>query len=188
MLSPAAAVNEGVVEQAIAVVVSAAPGQSNAPINVCDVLPVSSRVPATVGRVRATVPSAPVGGDIVIVPLVALLKPTEPTVDPANPNTGAVVYVGAAELPVAFPRMVPAAALAKVAVTVPLVVTALEGVLLSTVPSPVKVTLLTVALLVLQVAQVIFPVAVVMPSGAEAVTAGVPDEVPAVQVGVPAAL
>jgi hypothetical protein len=42
------------------------------------------------------------------------------------------------------------------------------------------------AALVTQVEHVIFPVAVVIFKGAEAVTAGVPDEVPAVHVGVPA--
>ncbi len=42
----------------------------------------------------------------------------------------------------------PDAAFASVAVTVPLVVTALLGVLDSTVPSPVKVTLVTVPLVV----------------------------------------
>lgn len=46
---------------------------------------------------------------------------------------------------------------------------------------------LTAALDVLHVGQVIFPVAVVMTSGLDAVTAGVPDDVPAVQRGVPAA-
>src|SRR5579863_2065748 len=40
---------------------------------------------------------------------------------------------------------------------------------------------------VAHVAQVIFPVAVVMASGEDAVTAGVPDDEPSVIVGVPAA-
>ena len=49
-----------------------------------------------------------------------------------------------AELEVAFPNIVFAPALARDAATVPLVVTALEGVELNTVPSPVKVTDVTV--------------------------------------------
>jgi len=61
-------------------------------------------------------------------------------------TTGAPVYVGAAEEPVAFPRTVFALADAKAAVNVPLVVTAELGVLLRTVPSPVNVTLVTVPL------------------------------------------
>ena len=52
--------------------------------------------------------------------------------------------MGAAALPVGLPKTVPAPAFAKAAVTVPLVVTAADGVLLRTVPSPVKVTLVTV--------------------------------------------
>lgn len=61
-----------------------------------------------------------------------------------SPETdGDVVYVGAAVDPVALPSTVLAAAVAKVPVTVPDVVTAEEGVAESTVPSPVNVTEVT---------------------------------------------
>jgi hypothetical protein len=45
-----------------------------------------TRVSVASGNVSVTVPSAPVGGDKVIVPLVALFKASEPTEVPATPR------------------------------------------------------------------------------------------------------
>lgn len=104
-------------------------------------LPTSVSVAA--GRLTVTVPSAPVTGCNVSKPDVALPNVTDPRV-PALPSVGVDVYVGAAEEPVAFPRTVPAPAFARAAVTVPLVVTAEDGVEERTVPSPVNVTDVTV--------------------------------------------
>lgn len=69
---------------------------------------------------------------------------TEPAEPPFTPSTSAVVYAGAPLVPVALFRTVPAPAFARAACSVPEVVTAALGVLLRTVPSPVKVTLVTV--------------------------------------------
>jgi hypothetical protein len=83
----------------------------------------------------------------VVEPTVKLLPLPQPVQVPITVKfvtTGLAVYVGAAVDPVAFPKTVWLAAVAKVAVTVPEVVTAGEGVELSTVPSPVNVTLVTV--------------------------------------------
>jgi hypothetical protein len=46
----------------------------------------ASSVPVWAGRVSADEPSAPVGGEIVIVPLAAFLKSSCPTADPATPR------------------------------------------------------------------------------------------------------
>jgi hypothetical protein len=54
------------------------------------------------------------------------------------------LYAGAAVDPVTLLRNVPAVAVFSVAFSVPVVVTAVEGVLLRTVPSPVNVTDVTV--------------------------------------------
>jgi hypothetical protein len=71
---------------------------------------VNASVPVAAGKVSVTVPRAPVGGVRVMLPLVAFAKPSVPTVLPARPSTGAEVYDGAAELPLAFPKTVPPAA------------------------------------------------------------------------------
>ena len=68
----------------------------------------------------------------------------DPVLVPGIPRCGAIVYAGAPELVPARPRTVPPAAFASVAVSVPVVVTALDGVDERTVPSPVNVTLVTV--------------------------------------------
>jgi hypothetical protein len=78
------------------------------------------------------------------VPEVRPLKVMTPLSPPTAPREGCEVYVGAAAEAVAFPRTVPAPAFAKAPVTVPVVVTAVLGVELRTVPSPVNVTLVTV--------------------------------------------
>lgn len=79
----------------------------------------TATVPAAAGRLMVTVPRAPVTGDRVTVPVVALWKPIVPTVVPAKPRTGVAVYMGAIAAPVGFPHSVPAPALARVRVTVP---------------------------------------------------------------------
>jgi hypothetical protein len=61
-----------------------------------------------------------------------------------DPVPVVAVKEGAAVEPVKFPNAVLAVCVSKVAVTVPEVVTALDGVAESTTPSPVKVTLVTV--------------------------------------------
>src|SRR5271168_143011 len=81
---------------------------------------------------------------VIVAPLAPpFANPSVPAVVAFLPNTGAAVYAGAAELLPLFPRTLPAPALARLAVTVPEEVTALDGVELKTVPSPVKVTLVT---------------------------------------------
>jgi len=64
------------------------------PLNVCVAVqlcasPRTARVLVIAGRVRVTVPRAPVGGDKVIVPEVAFAKEMLPTVDPAVPMASA---------------------------------------------------------------------------------------------------
>jgi hypothetical protein len=59
-------------------------------------LAVVQSVPLAPGHVTATVPSAPVGGETVILPLVAFSKPSVPTVAPATPITGVAVKAGVA--------------------------------------------------------------------------------------------
>ena len=91
-------------------------------------------------------------------------------------TTGAVVKLGAADPDVVLPSTDFAVAFTRVSVTAPV-----EAELLIIVPSPlIEITL---AEDVLQVAQVMLPVDVLMTSGELAVTAGVPDEVPNVIVG-----
>jgi hypothetical protein len=63
---------------------------------VCTALNVCARfssaiVPVFAGIVAVTVPNAPVAGDRVIVPEVALWNPRVPTVVPASPSTGVAV-------------------------------------------------------------------------------------------------
>lgn len=67
----------------------------------------TTAVPVAAGRVIAVVPSAPVVGATVIVPLVALARIRFPGESPATPSVGAPVQVGLAE--VAPFRTVPAA-------------------------------------------------------------------------------
>ena len=93
---------------------------------------------------------------------------SEPVDAPATPNVGVLVKAGPEPA-----RTWPAT---PVIDTTPAALTA-TGAVPEIAPPPLDVT---------QVAQVIFPVAVVMANGEEAVTAGVPLDVPAVHVGVPA--
>jgi hypothetical protein len=82
---------------------------------------------------------------MVYLPLAVLdARAIEPVDVPGMPSTGAIVYEGAADEVVLLPNSVPPAAFASAAVSVPDEVTAALGVLLRTVPSPVKVTLVTV--------------------------------------------
>lgn len=74
-------------------------------VNVCAKLS-SAIVPVFAGKVAVTVPSAPVAGCKVIVPEVAFLKATDPTVDPSTPTVTPLFIVAA---PVKLRPQTPAA-------------------------------------------------------------------------------
>lgn len=132
------------------------------------VVALPTRVSVAAGRLTLTAPSAPVTVWSVTVPDVAFPKASVPGV-PDAPKVGVAVNAGDAPANIwpAAPVMETAPAALTATGAVPLIA-----------PPPLEVT---------HVAQVMLPVAVVIANGELAVTAGVPLEVPAVQVGVPAA-
>ena len=137
-----------------------------AAVHVCAKL-VSAMTPVLAGRVAVTEPSAPVVGDSVTVPEVAFPKAMVPSV-PLAPRVGVAVNAGLAPA-----NTCPAAPVIE---TAPAAETA-TGAVPVIAPPPLLVT---------QVVQFMLPVDVVIASGELAVTAGVPLDVPAIQVGVPA--
>lgn len=123
--------------------------------------------PLTLTTVAAFVPevvTSPESSEELSAEPLDLRSPAENELWPVPPiATGRAVafMLGTAVLAVAFPNHVCAAWLFREAVTVPEVVTAPEGVELRTVPSPVKVTEVTVPVAILQSAEatIKFPLA-----------------------------